>query len=132
MLFRRQKIGHRRPGAGVKRGVLGDPHQTALLNRAGDLHHLCLRARNAEDVDKVGEKLRNIGAVINRGPPFGDFALGDYYIVFEDPDGFRLKVHYVPGKGLLAGADGTLVPSENPNWDQNPLRSWARLAEGDA
>ena len=93
-----------------------------VQNRIG-LHHLCLRARSAEDVDTVGEKLRNMGAKIDRGPLFGDFAPGYYYIVFEDPDGIRLEVNYVPGKGLFAGADGPLVPSEDPNWDQNPPRS---------
>ena len=96
--------------------------QRCAQNRIG-LHHLCLRARSAEDVDKVSEKLRNMGAMIDRGPLFGDFAPGYYYIVFEDPDGIRLEVNYVPGKGLLAGADGPLVPSEDPNWDQNPPRS---------
>jgi catechol 2,3-dioxygenase-like lactoylglutathione lyase family enzyme len=88
-------------------------------NRIG-MHHLCLRARSAEDVDKIGDKLKEMGAYIDRGPMLGDFAPGYYYIVFEDPDGIRLEVNFVPGKGLLAGTDGPLSPSDDPNWDQNP------------
>ena len=34
--------------------------------------------------------------LLNRAP-------GYYCIVFEDPDGIRLEVNYVPGKGLLTG-----------------------------
>lgn len=42
-------------------------------------------------------------AFIDRGPIEGDWAPGYYYVVFEDPDGIRLEVNYLPGKGLLAG-----------------------------
>jgi len=49
----------------------------------------------------------------------GDFAPGYYYFVFEDPDGIRLEINYVPGKGLLTG-DTPASPSDDPNWDQNP------------
>ena len=60
-----------------------------------------------------------MGAFIDRGPMEADFAPGYYYVVFEDPDGIRLEVNYVPGKGLLV-TDQPLNPSEDPNWDQNP------------
>ena len=46
-------------------------------NRVG-LHHLCFRARSREDVDKLGEKLREMGAHIDRGPVEGDWAPGYY------------------------------------------------------
>jgi len=55
-------------------------------NRVG-LHHLCLRARTREDVDKVAEQVRALGGRIDRGPLEGDWAPGYYYFVFEDPDG---------------------------------------------
>ena len=87
-------------------------------NRVG-LHHLCFRAREREDVDKVGELLREMNAHIDRGPMEGDFAPGYYYIAFEDPDGIRLEINHVPGKGVLLG-DKPLVLSEDPDWDQNP------------
>ena len=86
-------------------------------NRVG-LHHLCFRARARDDVDAVAAKLREMGAHIDRGPIEGDFAPGYYYIVFEDPDGIRLEINHVPGKGLLVG-DTPLSPSDDPNWDQN-------------
>lgn len=86
-------------------------------NRVG-LHHLCFRARARADVDAVAAKLRDMGAHIDRGPLEGDFAPGYYYIVFEDPDGIRLEINHVPGKGLLVG-DTPLSPSDDPDWDQN-------------
>ena len=66
------------------------------------LHHLCLRARSREDVDRCGAVLRDMGATIVRGPLEGSWAPGYYYVLFEDPDGIRLEVNYVPGAGLLA------------------------------
>ena len=30
------------------------------------------------------------------------FAPGYYSVLFEDPDGIRLEINHVPGKGLLA------------------------------
>jgi len=32
----------------------------------------------------------------------GSWAPGYYYVLFEDPDGIRLEVNFVPGAGLLA------------------------------
>ena len=87
-------------------------------NRVG-LHHLCLRARSRGDVDRAAAKLREMGATIDRGPIEGDWAPGYYYVVFEDPDGIRLEINHVPGKGLLSG-DTPASPSDDPDWDQNP------------
>ena len=86
-------------------------------NRVG-LHHLCLRARSREDVDKVAEQVRKLGGHIDRGPLEGDWAPGYYYFVFEDPDGIRLEVNFIPGKGLLA-TDPPLNPSRDPDWNQD-------------
>jgi tetratricopeptide (TPR) repeat protein len=36
------------------------------------------------------------------GPVEGPWAPGYYYVLFEDPDGIRLEVSFVPGAGLLA------------------------------
>lgn len=82
------------------------------------LHHLCLRARSREDVDSVAEKLREMGATIDRGPLEGSWAPGYYYVVFEDPDGIRLEVNHVPGKGLLVGEE-PLSPGDDPDMDMN-------------
>lgn len=65
------------------------------------LHHLCLRARSRETVDEVHEFLKSTGAKIIHGPEEGPWAKGYYSVLFEDPDGIRLEVNHVPGKGLL-------------------------------
>ena len=65
------------------------------------LHHLCLRARSREDVDKCAAILKNMSATIVRGPTEDTWAPGYYSILFEDPDGIRLEVNFVPGAGLL-------------------------------
>ena len=66
------------------------------------LHHLCLRARSRDDVDRVAAVLKEINATIVRGPMEGTWAPGYYYVLFEDPDGIRLEVNFVPGAGVLA------------------------------
>ena len=65
-------------------------------------HHLCLRARTRDDVDRCAALLREIGATIVRGPLEGNWVPGYYYVLFEDPDGIRLEVNHVPGAGVLA------------------------------
>ena len=107
-----------RTAVGIQRCAPEYEGERFVQNRVG-LHHMCLRARSKEDVDSVAEKLKEMGAFIDRGPMEADFAPGYYYVVFEDPDGIRLEVNYVPGKGLLV-TDKLLNPSEDPNWDQNP------------
>lgn len=66
------------------------------------LHHLCLRARSRDDVDQCAAVLKEMNAKIVRGPLEGSWAPGYYYVLFEDPDGIRLEVNFVPGAGLLA------------------------------
>lgn len=107
-----------RTALGIQRPAPEYADERFVQNRVG-LHHLCLRARSRDDVDAAAAKLREMGASIDRGPVEGDWAPGYYYIVFEDPDGIRLEINHVPGKGLLAGAT-PLSPSEDPDWDQNP------------
>ena len=64
------------------------------------LHHLCFRARERADVDELHGFLQTLGAKIIRAPR-EDWAPGYYSILFEDPDGIRLELNHVPGKGLL-------------------------------
>ena len=106
-----------RTAIGIQRCAEEHEKQRFVQNRIG-LHHLCIRARSREDVDKVAAKLSSMGAHIDRGPIEGDWAPGYYFIVFEDPDGIRLEVNFIPGKGLLA-QDPPLNPSADPDWDQN-------------
>jgi catechol 2,3-dioxygenase-like lactoylglutathione lyase family enzyme len=65
------------------------------------LHHHCWRARSREDIDEVHAFLQSIGAHIVHGPREDPFAPGYYSILFEDPDGTRLEINHVPGRGLL-------------------------------
>jgi catechol 2,3-dioxygenase-like lactoylglutathione lyase family enzyme len=65
------------------------------------LHHLCFRAREREDVDRLYEFLRRLGAKVVHQPEEGAWAPGYYSVLFEDPDGIRLEMNFVPGKGLL-------------------------------
>ena len=79
-------------------------------NRAG-LHHFCFRARSREDVDAIHRFLVDgLGALIVHPPEDGsEFAPGYYSVLFEDPDGVRVEVNHVPGKGHF-GAGGRLGP----------------------
>jgi catechol 2,3-dioxygenase-like lactoylglutathione lyase family enzyme len=76
-----------------------------FVQRRVGLHHLCLRARSREDVDRLAVVLRQMGAAILRGPEEGSWAPGYYSVLFEDPDGIRLELCFVPGAGLLASGE---------------------------
>ncbi len=66
------------------------------------LQHLCFRARTRADVDACHAFLVERGATIVHPPEEGSWAPGYYSLLFEDPDGIRLELNHVPGKGLLA------------------------------
>ncbi len=107
-----------RTALGIQRCAPDHEGERFVRNRVG-LHHLCLRARSREDVDRVADKLRAMNALIDRGPMDGPWAPGYYSVLFEDPDGIRLEVNHVPGRGLLCG-DTPLSPSDDPDWNQDP------------
>ena len=75
------------------------------------LHHLCLRARSREDVDRCAAAVRELGGTIIRGPEEGTWAPGYYSVLFEDPDGIRLEMCFVPGAGVL-GSGVSFDPKE--------------------
>ena len=66
------------------------------------LHHVCFRAREREDIDRLHAFLLELGAKIVHAPEEGPWAPGYYSVLFEDPDGIRLEMNHVPGQGLLA------------------------------
>ena len=72
-----------------------------FVQRRTGLHHLCFRAREREDVDRFHEFLLDLGANIVHAPEEAKWAPGYYSVLFEDPDGIRLEMNHVPGKGLL-------------------------------
>jgi len=65
------------------------------------LHHVCFRARSREDVESVEKLVAELGGVIVHGSEDGPWAPGYHSVLFEDPDGIRLEVNHVPGRGLL-------------------------------
>lgn len=89
-----------RTAFGVQRGPGDGSGQRFEQDRAG-LHHVCFRARSREDVDAVHGLLRELEAPIVHPPEEGPWAPGYYSVLFEDPDGARLEVNHVPGRGHL-------------------------------
>lgn len=65
------------------------------------LHHVCFRLRSRADVDQVHALVSSLGAKIVYPAQEGSWAPGYYSVLFEDPDGIRIEVNHVPGKGNL-------------------------------
>jgi catechol 2,3-dioxygenase-like lactoylglutathione lyase family enzyme len=92
-----------RTGFGVRR-CPSEHQQSRYLQGLPGLHHVCFRARSRDDVDAAHRMAVELGARILRTPETGQWAPGYYSMLFEDPDGIRLEVNFIPGKGLLADA----------------------------
>lgn len=77
------------------------------------LHHVCFRARAAADVDTIHEYVRDeLSARIVHPPEESPiFAKGYYSVLFEDPDGIRIEVNFVPGRGHLEDAARIVPPT---------------------
>lgn len=102
---------------GARTGVLIAPSDATSPNDEFDqrrigLHHVCFRARSRESVDELNELLVSMNAEIVRAPTEGPWAPGYYSVLFEDPDGIRLEVNFVPGKGHLDAS--AKKPMERP------------------
>jgi catechol 2,3-dioxygenase-like lactoylglutathione lyase family enzyme len=95
-----------RTALGIVRGDERYRRERFEQQRIG-LHHICFRARERADVDALHAFLRTIGARIVHPPEEGAWAPGYYSVLFEDPDGIRLEMNHVPGKGLLASTTST-------------------------
>jgi catechol 2,3-dioxygenase-like lactoylglutathione lyase family enzyme len=89
-----------RTGIGIRAADPAHRGTSFDQGRAG-LHHLCLRARSREDVDRVFAFVEGLGARIVHPPQEDAWAPGYYSVLFEDPCGTRLEVNHVPGKGWL-------------------------------
>jgi catechol 2,3-dioxygenase-like lactoylglutathione lyase family enzyme len=92
---------------GGKTGVAITPVATeharsTFQQGAVGLHHVCFRAKSRADVEALYDIAVQLGAKIVRKPVASDFAPGYYSTLFEDPDGIRIEVNFVPGKGLLS------------------------------
>src|SRR4051812_42673026 len=89
-----------RTGVAISRGDEAYQAERFVQRRVG-LHHVCFRARERADVDGVHAFLIEIGAKVVTPPEASSWAPGYYSVLFEDPDGIRLEVNHVPGRGLL-------------------------------
>lgn len=86
------------------RGAPSGKDGTAFDQDTAGLHHLCFRARERGDIDQVHAFVSaQAAARIVHEPEEGDFAPGYYSVLFEDPDGIRVEVNHVPGKGHFGG-----------------------------
>ena len=99
----RTAVGIRRPAP----ELIGHTHE----GLAPGIDHLCFRARSREDIDELYPFVREIGAQLVRAPEEGPWAPGYYSLSFRDPEGIRLEVNHVPGKGVFAdGASFASAP----------------------
>ena len=90
-----------RTAVGIQRCAPEHQDERFVQTRVG-LHHFCFRGRSTTDIDEVYSLLQEIDAKIVTPPKEGPWAPGYYSVLFEDPDGSRIEVNYVPGKGVLA------------------------------
>jgi len=93
------------------RGAPEDRRDRGFDQDSAGLHHFCFRARSREDVDAIYRfAVDELRARVVHPPEEGShFAPGYYSVLFEDPDGIRVEVNHVPGKGHL-GSGGRLGP----------------------
>lgn len=82
------------------RGAPPEKRDRRFDQETSGLHHICFRARERDDVDRIFAYVTGeLDAKIVHGPEDGGFAPGYYSILFEDPDGIRIEVNHVPGRG---------------------------------
>lgn len=83
--------------------LAGEGHRKDKFHPKGiGLNHVCFRARSREDVETFSREIGKLGVRIVQGPKEGPWAPGYYFVTFEDPDGIRIEVNFVPGKGVLS------------------------------
>jgi len=87
------------------RGAPPDKRDQRFDQDTPGLHHLCFRARAREDVDAIHAfATGELGAHVVHGPEEqSGFAPGYYSVLYEDPDGIRIEVNHVPGRGHFGG-----------------------------
>ena len=83
------------------RGAPADKRDHTFGQDTSGLHHICFRARSVEDVKAVAQYAeQELGArMVHASEDGSQFAPGYYSVLFEDPDGIRIEVNHVPGKG---------------------------------
>ena len=89
-----------RTAFGIQRCDPAHAGERFVQTRVG-LHHVCFRARERADVDTFHALLVEMGARVVHPPQEDSWAPGYYSVLCEDPDGIRLEMNHVPGRGLL-------------------------------
>eukprot|EP01094_Clydonella_sp_ATCC50884_P001654 TRINITY_DN11240_c0_g1_i1.p2 TRINITY_DN11240_c0_g1~~TRINITY_DN11240_c0_g1_i1.p2 ORF type:complete len:189 (-),score=45.64 TRINITY_DN11240_c0_g1_i1:36-602(-) len=86
-------------------GICPARSQTPHSQWNAGLHHVCLRLRSRQEVDRFHgrfvQTLVPLGGRVVHGPEDGEWAPGYRSALFEDPDGIRIEVNFVPLRGLL-------------------------------
>ena len=101
------------------RGAPDDKSDVPFDQDTCGLHHVCFRARSIEDVKAVAEFAEHElkATMVHSAQDDSQFAPGYYSVLFEDPDGIRIEVNHVPGKGHFGGsgrlADGGDGPADH-------------------
>ncbi len=101
---------------GARTGVLIQESVNKKLLYSQDnigLHHFCFRAKSKKDVYLLSDHLIKNNIRIIRGPLDGPWVNGYFYILFEDPDGIRIELNFIPGQGVL---DSTNKFKESGNY----------------
>lgn len=92
------------------RGAPADKRDVPFDQDRPGLHHICFRARSREDVDAIHQfAVEALHARVVHPPEEGTWAPGYYSVLLEDPDGIRIEVNHVPGKGHFSDS-GRLGP----------------------
>ncbi len=100
-----------RTGFGIRRPDPAHAGTAYAQFRVGSLHHQCWRVRDRSDIDEAYAFLVKIGAKIVHAPQEEPWAPGYYSVLFEDPDGIRLELNHVPGRGLFDTPTQRVGPS---------------------
>ena len=98
-----------RTGVGIRPADPEHANARFVQQRCG-LHHVCFRARSRGDVDSVHQFVTETALTVVHPPREEGWVPGYYSVLFEDPDGIRLEVNYIPGKGVFdVGVERTEV-----------------------
>jgi catechol 2,3-dioxygenase-like lactoylglutathione lyase family enzyme len=83
------------------------------------LHHICFRARSVDEIISLHAFLVQQGVKIVHPPEEGEWAPGYHSVLFEDPEGIRLELDFVPGQGLFEDP-GQLPLNYMPGYEDYP------------
>lgn len=68
--------------------------RTADFGATGGIAHFGYRLRRAEDIGELADRVRRAGGTIHDE---GEFAPGEPYLFFRDPDGYEVEVWFEAG-----------------------------------